>query len=153
MGLGPLMPIFMAVASVASTAVGFISSLQAGKAEERAEERAAAQARAAAEREAEDTRKKHQRIIAAQQAKYGYAGLTMEGTPLLVQMESIKESEEQLRRIMESGGMKAEAYEEAGERAATSGQIGGVKALLSGASSFIETGYKYPAEGKKFYWW
>ena len=147
-------PFIMVGLSVVSTAVGFISSLQAGKAEEKAAERAAAQTRAAAERKAEDTRKQHQRIIAAQKAKYGYAGLTTEGTPLLVQMESIKESEEQLRRILEGGEMEAEAYEEAGERAATSGQIGGVKALLSGAQSFAQVGKTYATPGKTmFNWW
>lgn len=140
------MPFVMLALTVASTAVGAISSIQAGKAEEKAADRAAAQAKAAAEREAEDTRKQHQRIIAAQTARYGASGLTMEGTPLLVQMESLKESEEQLRRILEGGEMRTGAYEETGRQAATSGQIGGVKALLGGATSVGTIGRQYD-------WW
>jgi hypothetical protein len=133
-------PIILAVVSTAATVY---SSVQSGNAEEKADKRAARQAMAAAQREAADTKKKHQRIIASQEAKFGASGLTMEGSPLLVQMESLKESEEQLGRILQGGGMKAEAYEEAGEQAQTAGYAGGVKGLLSGADTVYKTGTAY----------
>ena len=161
-------PFIMLGLTAASTAVGVMSSVAAGKAEERAAERTAADTRAAAAKtaaqirlsapqKAEDTKKEHQRIIAAQAARYGASGLRMEGTPLLVQMESLKESEEQLRRIIEggeteasiyerTGERKAATYEEAGRQAGISGQIGGVKALLSGATSMGTI-------GRQYHWW
>ena len=128
-------PIILAVVSTAATVY---SSVQSGRAEDKASDRAAKQAMAAAQREAADTKKRHQAIIATQEARYGASGLTMEGTPLLVQMESLKESEEQLGRILQGGGMKAEAYEEAGEQAKTAGYAGGVKGLLSGTKTIYD---------------
>lgn len=133
-------PVILAVVSTAATVY---SSVQSGRAEDKASKKAERQAMAAAQRKAADTKKRHQAIIATQEARYGASGLTMEGSPLLVQMESLKESEDQLARILQGGGMKAETYEEAGEQAKTAGYAGGVKGLLSGAESVYKTGVGY----------
>jgi hypothetical protein len=143
-------PFIMLAATVASTAAGVFSTISAGNAEEDAADRAAEQSRAAASREAADTEKQHRRIIATQEARYGASGLTMEGSPLLVQQESLRESKEQLRRIMEGGENVAYAYEEKGNQAATSGYVGGIKSLLGGASS---VGKIVQSNPNSFNWW
>jgi hypothetical protein len=139
-------PWIMTAVTVASTAVSVYSSVKEGKARENESRRLAEQSKAAAAREASDTRKQHQRIIATQKARYGASGLTMEGSPLLVEQESLKESKEQLARIMESGENQSILYEKAGSEAATSGYVGGIKSLLGGA----ETQYKI---GSTYNWW
>ena len=139
-------PYIMAAAAVASAAVSYTSSARAGRAQKSAEQRAAEQAKAAAAREAADARKLHQRIIGAQEAKYGASGLTMEGSPLLVQHEAMKESKEQLRRIAEGGEILSSAYQASGTQAARAGQTEGIKSLLQGAQSVYSTGSTYD-------WW
>ena len=131
------------VLSVASTAVSIYSSVSAGKKEEHAEKNVARQLRQQAIQKAEDTAKEHRRILAIQRAKYGASGVTMEGSPLLVQMESLRESEEQLRRIREGGAFEAEVHEEAGEEALKSGYLRGVGAGLAGTTSVVKTGQGY----------
>ena len=136
-------PVIMAVATVASTAVSIYSSVSAGKKEEHAEKNVARQLRQQAIQKAEDTAKEHRRILAVQRAKYGASGVTMEGSPLLVQMESLRESEEQLRRIREGGAFQAEVHEEAGEEALESGYIKAGQAGLAGTTSVVKTGQGY----------
>jgi len=128
------------VLSVASTAVSIYSSVSAGKKEEHAEKNVARQLRQQAIQKAEDTAKEHRRILAIQRAKYGASGL---GSPLEVQMESLRESEEQLRRIREGGAFEAEVHEEAGEEALKSGYLRGVGAGLAGTTSVVKTGQGY----------
>jgi len=154
MALGAILPYVLAAASVASTAVSIYSNIQQGNEAEEAADKAAAQTRAAAQQRALDTEKQHRRIIATQEASYGASGLTMEGSPLLVQMESLKESEEQLRRIREGGELTAGALEERGSEAKTSGYVKAGGSLLSGASSFSNIGKTYASPGKTmFNWW
>ena len=131
------------VLSVASTAVSIYSSVSAGKKEEHAEKNVARQLRERAIQGAEDTAKVHRRILAIQRAQYGASGITMEGSPLLVQMESLRESEEQLRRIREGGAFEAEVHEEAGEEALESGYIKAGQAGLAGTTSVVKTKQAY----------
>jgi arginine utilization protein RocB len=74
----------------------------------------------------------------------------MEGSPLLVQMESLKESEEELRRIKEGGEIgymtASELAQAAGKRAGEAQASGYVGAIGSAATGT----YKY---GKEFNWW
>ena len=153
-------PYIMVAAAVASTAVSVYSAAQAGQEAKSAREReagqlqrSAEQSRKAAAQKAEDTRKRHLMLLSAQRARYGASGLTMEGTPLLVQMESMRESEEELRRIIEEGemgyGVSMESAAEArkiGGQAATSGYVKGFGALTSGVGTIERVGRNYD-------WW
>ena len=135
---------FIALATtIAGTAYSAFSSIAAGKEEEKRGEAAAAQTRRSAELEAQDKAEEHRRILATQRAKYGGAGLTFEGSPLIVQFESIKESEEELRRILEGGGIKAESYELAGKKAASIGTTKAVQYGLGGLESTFKLGRAY----------
>jgi len=141
-------PVIMMAAAVAGTAVSVYSSVQQGKAQSAAREReasqlarSAAQARTAAAQKAEDAAKEHRRILATQRARYGASGLEFTGSPLLVQIESMREGEEQLRRIIEEGEMgytssmesSSEARIQAGQ-AMTSGYVNAAGGAIKGAA-------------------
>jgi hypothetical protein len=145
MGVAAIPFVAMAV-TAAATAVSVYSSIKSGQAQKDAANNAAEQAKLAAQREYSDTEKQHRRIIATQEARYGASGLTMEGSPLLVQQESLKESKEQLRRILEGGENTAGVYEASGKEAAISGYAGGIKSLTQGAESVYKV-------GNSFDWW
>jgi len=134
------------ILAVASTAASVYSSVQSGRSEDKAAKKASRQAAYSASLKAEDERKKRERILATQRARYGASGVTMEGSPLLVQMESLAESEEQLRRIRETGYLQADLYEEQGEEAKRSGYVNAAGAAVRGASDV----YSY---GNKLNWW
>lgn len=137
---------------------------------------AAADVRRAAAQKAEDTAKQHRQLLAMQRARYGAAGVSMEGSPLLVQMESLNESENELLRITQAGETEARGYEtqgtlygmraatarqtgagyleEAGyhrseaSAAGTAGTIQGISTLLSGAGQVYQFGKSKPLN-----WW
>ena len=147
-------PVILGVVSVAATVYSTVQSGQAEKSAEhrieRQQVRAAEQARKIAAQRAADEAKRHRAILGTQEARYGASGVTMEGSPLLVQMESLKESEEQLRRIREGGEVgymsAMELAQAAGKRAGeaeVSGYVGGLGAAATGA-------FKY---GRAYDWW
>lgn len=139
-------PIIAVVASVASTAYSAYSSYRAGREEKKEHKRAAAQERLRAHQRADIEAKRHRRVIASQRARYGAAGLTMEGTPLLVEMESLRESEEELTRIRAGGEAGALASERAGRRAQTSGYVEAGGTAIGGATTLARAGRYYD-------WW
>lgn len=149
MGAAAIPYVMMAVA-VAGTAVGVYSANQQGQAAKEARDRAAAQARLAAKQKAEDAKKQHERILATQRARYGASGFELTGSPLLVQMESMKESEEELKRIYEAGEMGFEAETTMGKQAQTSGYYNAISGVVSGARTIDKIGRDY---SDTFSWW
>jgi len=147
-------PYVLGVVSVASTVYSAVSSSQAKSDAERTvkhqEMRAAERARIVAAQAAADEEKRHRAILGTQEARFGASGLTMEGSPLLVQMESLKESQIQLNRIKEGGEINymtaQELAQAAGKRAEEAQASGYVNAIGSAATGT----YKY---GKAFDWW
>jgi len=139
-------PIISVFASVASTAVSAYSSYRAGEEEEKARKRAAMQARQRAEQLATAKEKEHRRLLATQRARYGAAGMTLEGTPLLVQMESMRESEEELERIKAGGEAYATEQERVGRQAARSGYVGAIGYGVGGVTTLSRIGRYYD-------WW
>ena len=145
------------VLSIVGTAATVYSTMRASRAESKAEgERAAQETRAAeqakkiAAQRAADEEKRHKAIIGTQEARYAASGVTMEGSPLLVQMESLKESEEQLRRIREGGEVESMTYKELAQassrRAGEAKTSGYVKAFAQGTAGTYRM-------GKSFDWW
>lgn len=135
-----------AIITAAAAAYSAYSSVQAGKAQEKAADKAEKRAKQAAALEAKDTEKLHRRIIAAQEARYGASGVTMEGSPLLVKYESLKESKDQLERIKEGGQYASGVYKQAGQEAVQAGDAGAIKSLLAGAGNVYSQGADYK-------WW
>ena len=134
------------VITAAAAAYSAYSSAQAGKAQARAAKKAEKRAKQSAGLEAADTEKLHRRIIASQEAIYGASGVTMEGSPLLVQQEALSQSKEQLARILEGGGYAADVYKQAGQEAIMAGDAGAIQSLLSGAGSVY-------SQGAGYNWW
>jgi hypothetical protein len=147
-------PLIVAVASVGATVYSAVSSSQAQADAERTvkhqEMRAADQARKISAQNASDQEKRHRAILGTQEARYGASGLSMEGSPLLVQMESLKESEEQLRRIKEGGEIgyqtASELAQAAGKRAQDAQTSGYVNAIGSAATGTYKIGRSHD-------WW
>jgi len=129
--------------SLASTAYSAYSQYAAGEAEERAEKRRAKELRYRYGVQAAQAEKEHRRLIATQKARYGASGLTMEGTPLLVQMESLKESEEELARIRTFGEMAAGESELLGKLARRAGYARAGGELLGGTARTMRTYYDW----------
>ena len=146
-------PIVIAVIGAAATVY---SSVQQGAAQKKASNRAAELARAAAAREAADAAKQHQRVIATQEATYGASGLTMEGSPLLVKQTSLRESQEELRRILEGGSNLSSMYETEGKESQAAGNIGAITAATKGAGSVYNVYNNAPEEqspkNKEYNW-
>ena len=117
------MGIVSIIATAASPAYSAYSSYRAGKEEKKERRRAATEITRRRELEAQAAEKKHRRILASQRALYGAAGVTMEGSPLLVQIESLKESEEELARIRQFGEYEASQQRRLGSMAQRSGYV------------------------------
>jgi len=126
-------PIIIAVVGAAASVV---SAQQQGSAQKKAANRAAEQADRAAQLAAEDAAEQHKRAIATQEAMYGKAGVTMEGSPLLVKQTSLKESQEQLRCIREGGADLSGTYRAEGEEAQAAGSARAVSAGIEGARTY-----------------
>ena len=138
MGYAAIPYVMMAVA-VAGTAVSVYSAQKQGDAIKDAKDRDAAQARLAAKQKAEDAKKNHERILAMQRARYGAAGFEMSGSPLLVQMESMKESEEELKRIYEAGELGFSSATAQGNQAMTSGYVNAAGEGIKGIGTMAKT--------------
>jgi len=141
------------ILATVSTGAAIYGTMQQAKAEKRVagqEERAAEQAKKIAAQRADDEAKRHKAILATQKARYAASGVTMEGSPLLVQMESLRESEEQLKRIREGGEVEYMTHQElaqaAGKRAKTTKISGYTTAATEGARDVYKTGRSYD-------WW
>ena len=133
-------PIIIAVVGAAATVY---SAQQQGAAQKKAADRSAEQAARAAELAAQDAAEQHKRAIATQEAMYGKAGVTMEGSPLLVKQTSLKESEEQLRRIREGGVNLSDMYRTEGKESQAAGNIKAVGAGIKGADTVYKIGNDY----------
>lgn len=101
-GIGAATSIFSAISGSQAQ-----SSAESRNAAELA--RQSAETKAAYERKAADEAKKHARVLATQRAMFGASGLSETGTPILVQMESLRESEEELERIRQTGETESSA--------------------------------------------
>ena len=146
MAAAAVVPYIMMAVAVAGTAYSVAQSAKAGRMQEAAAAKEAEQSKAAAAQLAQDTAEKHQRTMAVQEATYGASGLTQEGTPLLMQQESLKQSKEQLRRIYEAGENQSLSYLASGEELAMASRAKGNQAILSGISEVAKTGSNYS-------WW
>lgn len=136
-------PVISLIVGVASTAYSAYTSYEAGRAEKREYRRGAEQERIQAAQRAKAEEKRHRRVLATQRARYGASGLTMEGSPLLVQMESLEESEEMLARIRAGGEAEALSLERAGRWAQRSGYVEAGGAVLGGVATGTRMAYDW----------
>ena len=153
MGAAPVIPIIIgalaATATAATGVISYISSRQQAKAARRqAEEQARAaeenamQARIAAQHEIYLHRRKTQYLLGKQESLYGRAGITMEGTPLAVMEDTIRQAELDAMAKTYQGEVasrrwlrEADIYRQAGAATARSYQMQGWGSLIGGMSS------------------
>ena len=91
-------------------------------------------------------REQIKKILSTQRALYGRSGVTMEGSPLLVQMDTVEQGELDALAIRYGGDVAAakersmaNLYKMQGQQASTMGAINAGTTLLSGASSAYKT--------------
>jgi len=133
-------PFILVAATVASTAYSVYSSYEAGEREEEAQSDYARQQALQMQAAKKDEMDRRRRVLATQEARYAASGVEMEGTPLLVQAETIRESEENLRRIMLGGGYGISGARRAGEQAEKASYARMGSSLLQGAGSVYNIG-------------
>lgn len=143
-----------AVIAVIGAAVSAYAQYQAGQAQaaslkyqQKVAENQAIAARQAAQVAAENARERHQRVMAAQRARLGAAGvMSTEGSPLIVQMESAEQAALEEARIRYSGEVQAGGVESQAvlsgfqaRQARTAGTLGAGASLLSGVGGAYGT--------------
>lgn len=142
-------PYIAVAAAIAGTAVSTYSAVRAGQEQQSAREReaeqmrrSAEQSRLAAAQKAADYKKASERVMATQRARYAAAGLEEEGSPLLVQLESLKESQDEISRIIAAGELgygtsvfAAQTTEAKGQAAVTSGYVTAAGEAVRGVGS------------------
>lgn len=106
------------VAAAASAGTAIAASQQQAKAHDynrKVAQQQAEQARANAALQEESQREHARRVLAANQAAVGAAGVTMEGSPLLVQMDVAQQAEYEAQRIRYRGAVGATGLESEAE--------------------------------------
>jgi len=138
-----------AIATVAGTTMSAMSQIQQGKSTKQwseynaaIAERDALAAQQSAEYDAGEKRKETERLLGRQRALYGKAGVTLEGSPLLLMEETASQGELDALMIEREGKLKAGNYQSEaalsrmkGSSAQKAGYYGAGSSLLTGASS------------------
>lgn len=141
-------PIMLA-ATLASTALGVVSSIQQGKAQAQAHKYNAAvaqneaiAARQAAAFEADRVRQRRDKVLSSQRAAFGKSGLALEGSPLALMEDTAAEAELDALVVQHQGSvMAARAESQAAldrmqaKQARTAGYFGAGASVLRGVSS------------------
>lgn len=140
---------WMAIAAITSavgTGISVMGQMEAGKAQQKwaeynaaVAERDAETARLNAEYEAGLYRKDTERILSRQRALFGKAGVTLEGSPLLLMAETAAEGEMDALMIERGGKIQAERYRSEAMLSRMSGKMYR-RAGYYGAGSTLLTG-------------
>jgi hypothetical protein len=139
----------MMLMSAAGTAMSVVGQIQQGKSTKQwseynaaVAERDALAAQQSAEYAAGEKRKETERLLGRQRALYGKAGVTVEGSPLLMMEETASQGELDALMIEREGKLKAGNYQSEaalsrmkGASAQRAGYYGAGSSLLTGASS------------------
>ena len=132
--LGDALAVVGAIGSIA----GGIGARRAGDFNAAVARRDAEIARQRATREEADSRRRSQRILAAQRAGFSAAGVTLEGTPLLVEEESAGEAELDALTLRFGGRVEASRFEARARAAEFGGRAAFAKSLFGAAGAFAE---------------
>ena len=141
-----VLPLIALGVGLAGTTLSSVGQIQAGRAQKagydynaKVNEADAVAARASAAREEEVHREKLKRLMGTQKAVFGAAGVEMEGSPLLILMNTAAEGEREAEFIKYGGEVEAtKSLNEArlnrlyGRTVAKSGIIGGASTFLTG---------------------
>ena len=108
------------------------------------------QVREAANIKAEQIKEESRRILATQRARYGASGVTMEGSPLLVQLESARNAKLDEMMVRYSGEKQARIMDWEGKQAKTASYWKAGNSILTGASGMMNQYSKSQVDAKQF---
>ena len=132
-------------ASAAAAAYQGMSQAAAQKGEAKMQEYNAQVATNAAKIREDQQREQDRRILGAQRMGYAKAGVEMEGTPLLVALESTRQAELSAQRIRYGGELESQGWRNqammsrwGAKNSMTAGMIGAGSSLLTGAANVMK---------------
>ena len=128
-----------------STALSAYGTMEAGKAQQENLERQAEQEKIAAEGRELQRRQELNRVLAANQVSASMSGITGEGTPASIALESAKQIGASEGMINLSDKLKRAQLRRQGTMAKRSGYIGATSTLLQGATSLASMPSSGPA--------
>ena len=131
--------VIVAVATAATgTAISAYGQVQAGKAQQQELERQAEEEKIAAESRELERKQELNRVLAANAASASMSGITGEGTPASISLESAKQIGVSEGMINLSEKLKRAQLRRQGANARSAANINAASTLLSGASSAAE---------------
>lgn len=125
-----------AAAPVASAGASLYSAYEARQSSKREASRIQEQAR----RQADATRRDAQRLKASQRARYGAAGVTLDGTAQDILDETDALAEKDVADILYYGGQAASSARRSGNATAIGNSLSGFGSLLGGYKTWDELG-------------
>ena len=131
--------VIVAVATAATgSAISAYGQVQAGKAQQQELERQAEEEKIAAESRELERKQELNRVLAANAASASMSGITGEGTPASISLESAKQIGSSEGMINLSEKLKRAQLRRQGANARSAANINAASTLLSGASSAAE---------------
>lgn len=132
-----------AVVSVAGVAYSAVESHQAGSAAEHAQKKQEYMIAEQAKVREEQQRENSKRLLATQKSRIGASGITMEGSPLLNQMETQAQFEKDLLNIRRGTQMELSTMSDQAQAYKTAGNVKAGTTLLTGLGKTAETMYGF----------
>lgn len=129
-----------AVATIASVGVSAYGQIEAGKAQQEALERQAEEEKIAAESRELERKQQLNRVLAANAVSASMSGITGEGTPASISLESAKQIGASEGMINLSEKLKRAQLRRQGAMARTTANIGATSTILGSAQTLYDSG-------------
>ena len=135
---------------VASTAMSVMGGLREGQVAQQTANFNADQAREAAAAKAEQIKQEGERLKGTQIARYGASGVTQEGSPLFMEMDTVRKAKLDELMAIYSGEKQANIMKWKGKQKKIASYFGAGQSILTGASGTMNQYSKSMADKKKF---
>jgi hypothetical protein len=132
--------IVAAVATIASVGVSAYGQIEAGKAQQEEFERQAEEEKIAAEGRELERKQELNRVLAANNVSQSMSGITGEGTPASISLESAKQIGASEGMINLSEKLKRAQLRRQGAMARTTANIGATSTILGSAQTLYDSG-------------
>ena len=129
-----------AVATIASVGVSAYGQIEAGKAQQEEFERQAEEEKIAAESRELERKQQLNRVLAANAVSASMSGITGEGTPASISLESAKQIGSSEGMINLSEKLKRAQLRRQGAMARTTANIGATSTILGSAQTLYDSG-------------
>lgn len=130
--------------AAAGAVLSAVSAIQQGRAQQQASNLQADVMQQQAERErqqaaadAGDLQRRNQRLMARQRTLFTAAGVTREGTPLLVEEDTAAEAELERQKVLAGGAVRATRLEQQAELERFSGRVSKQQGLARGGALLL----------------